>query len=203
MANKKILREWILASASPRRKEILSNLGLKFHIDPSHLQEPPRRSDEGPSGYVVRLARLKAKETAGQHASALIISADTVVVLGKLLLGKPSSRDEASAILSRLSGRWHEVWSGLCLYDCEKSRSRSIASCSRVHFRTLTPFDIEWYLNTGEYRDKAGAYAVQGHAALFIDRIEGCYFNIVGFPVSAFEILCRKSGIRLQDHLTV
>jgi len=203
MTQKKSLREWILASASPRRKEILSSLGLRFHVDPSHVPEPPRRSNEAPAGYVVRLARLKAKETAARHSSALIISADTVVVLGTLLLGKPSSRDEASAILSRLSGRWHDVWSGLGRYDCQKGRSRSVSCCSRVHFRPLTPFDIGWYLDTGEYRDKAGAYAVQGHASLFIDRIEGCYFNIVGFPVSAFETLCRKSGIRLQDHLTV
>ncbi len=203
MPHKKNIQEWILASASPRRKEILSNLGLQFHIDPSDIAEPARRHDEAPAEYVVRLARLKAKETARRHRAGLVIGADTDVVQGKRLLGKPSSRKEASDMLSRLSGRWHEVWSGLCLVDCEKGRSRSIACCTRVHFRTLKPSDIEWYLDTGEYRDKAGAYAVQGYASLFIDRIDGCYFNIVGFPVSAFETLCRKSRIRLQDHLTV
>ena len=196
-------KKWILASASPRRKEILSRLGLRFHVDPSHIQEPDRRSEEAPSRYVVRIARLKAKETACRHRQGLIISADTVVVFGKRLLGKPASREEASAMLFRLGGRWHEVWSGLCLFDCEKGRSRSVSCCSRVHFRKLTASDIGWYLDTGEYRDKAGAYAVQGYASLFIDGIEGCYFNIVGFPIAAFERLCKKSGIRLTDYLNV
>ena len=203
MLHKKNIPEWILASASPRRKEILSNLGLGFQIDPSHIQEPAHSSDETPPGYVVRLARLKAKETATRHPSGLIIGADTVVAMRNRLLGKPSSREEASDMLCRLSGRWHEVWSGLCLVDCENKRSRSVSCRSRVHFRTLKPSDIKWYLETGEYQDKAGAYAVQGHASLFIDRIEGCYFNIVGFPVAAFETLCRKSGIRLTDYLNV
>lgn len=203
MPRKKNISKWILASASPRRKEILSKLGLGFQIDPSHIREPAHSFNEAPSGYVVKLARLKAKETATRHPSGLIISADTVVVMRNRLLGKPSSQGEAFDMLSRLGGRWHEVWSGLCLYDCEKERSRSVSCCSRVHFRTLKPSDIEWYLETGEYRDKAGAYAVQGYASLFIDRIEGCYFNIVGFPIAAFETLCRKSGIRLTDYLNV
>lgn len=196
-------KKWILASASPRRKEILSRLGMRFLTDPSRIQEPDCRSNESPSRYVARIARLKAKETAGRHRQGLIISADTVVVSGKRLLGKPASREEASAMLSRLGGRWHEVWSGLCLYDCEKGRSRSTSCCSRVHFRALSPTDIEWYLDTGEYRDKAGAYAVQGCASLFIDRIEGCYLNIVGFPIASFERLCRQSGIRLTDQLNI
>ena len=106
-------------------------------------------------------------------------------------------------MLLRLSGRWHEVWTGLCIFDCGKRRSRSASACSRVHFRRLSSTDIGWYLESGEYRDKAGAYAVQGYASLFIDRIEGCYFNIVGFPISTFEALCRKSGIHLQEHLNV
>ena len=104
---------------------------------------------------------------------------------------------------SRLGGRWHEVWSGLCIFDCDKGLSRAGYSRSRVHFRRLASSDIEWYLDRGEYIDKAGAYAVQGYASLFIDGIEGCYFNIVGFPIALFEKLCRKMGIRLQDHLQI
>ncbi len=100
-------------------------------------------------------------------------------------------------MLKRLSGRWHEVLSGICILDCGRHRIHSASSRSRVHFRRLSPAEIEWYLRTGEYRDKAGAYGVQGHASLFIDRIEGCYFNIVGFPVAVFEKLCRKVGINL------
>jgi septum formation protein len=193
--------EWILASASPRRKEILARLGMAFRVDPSHIREPDRRPDETPSRYVVRLARLKARETAAKYSSGIIIGADTAVVLNNALLGKPASRDDAREMLSMLSGRWHEVLSGICLVDCSPKRSRSDVSVSRVHFRRLGAEEIEWYLDTGEYRDKAGAYAVQGFASLFIDRIEGCYFNIVGFPVATFESLCRKSGILLREEL--
>ena len=102
-------------------------------------------------------------------------------------------------MLASLSGRWHEVITGICLVDCGKSRSASACAISRVHFRRLSAGEIDWYLDTGEYADKAGAYAVQGFASLFIDRIEGCYFNIVGFPVHTFEKACRRLGINLID----
>lgn len=197
------MTEWILASASPRRKEILARLGMAFRVNPSHIREPDRMPDETPSRYVVRLARMKARETAAKYSSGMIIGADTAVVLDNALLGKPVSRDDAGKMLSLLSGRWHEVLSGLCLFNCRQKRSRSDVSVSRVHFRRLGADEIEWYLDTGEYRDKAGAYAVQGFASLFIDRIEGCYFNIVGFPVATFESLCRKSGIRLHKELNL
>jgi septum formation protein len=201
MSHKTNMPKWILASASPRRKEILFRLGMKFGIDPSGIMEPARRAGEAPSGYVVRIARMKAREAAKKHRSGVIISADTVVVLGQSILGKPSTREEARAMLTRLSGRWHEVLSGICVLDCEIGRSHSDYSRSRVHFRRLSPSDIEWYLKTDEYLDKAGAYAVQGYASLFIDRIEGCYFNVVGFPITVFEKLCRKAGIHLRDQL--
>ena len=200
MPQKIKIPEWILASASPRRKEILDRLGMKFRVDPSQINEPVCRPDEAPSSYVVRIARLKARGIAPKYNTAFIISADTVVVSGNHFWGKPVSREDAGIMLSRLSGRWHDVWSGLCVFDCSKGRSRAGCSHSRVHFRRLTFPDIEWYLDTGEYADKAGAYAVQGYASLFIDRIEGCYFNIVGFPITLFEKLCKKSGIRLTDH---
>ncbi len=195
--------ELILASASPRRREILRSLGMKFLVDPSHIREPERKSDEPPSSYVRRMARMKAKAAGGRYDSGIVIGADTVVVLDNRLLGKPVSREDARRMLAALSGRWHEVLSGVCLFDCSKGKSRSDSVDSRVHFRRLDASDIQWYLNTGEYRDKAGAYAIQGYASLFIDRIEGCYFNIVGFPVSLFEKLCRKSGISLKDYLKV
>ena len=193
--------EWILASASPRRKEILTRLGLVFRVDPSHVTEPDKRRGETFTKYVVRLARLKAKETALKYRSGIVIGADTVVCIDGRILGKPSSREEAGNMLAALSGNWHEVLSGLCLLDCGEKRSRAEVCISRVHFRRLTASEMEWYLDTGEYRDKAGAYAVQGYASLFIDRIEGCYFNIVGFPVSLFEKLCRKSGIPIFKEL--
>jgi septum formation protein len=105
-------------------------------------------------------------------------------------------------MLEELSGRWHEVVTGLSLCDCASGRTRSAFSSSRVHFRRLRKREIDWYLDTGEYADKAGAYAVQGYAALFIDRIEGCYFNVVGFPVATFDRLCRRMGFDLVASLS-
>ncbi len=189
--------KWVLASASPRRREILRGLGLRFRVDPSGLREPERQFGESPSKYVLRIARLKAEKTAERHPSGLILGVDTLVVVRKRILGKPYSRAEARAMLSSLSGRWHEVLSGVFLIDRRSGRCYSAVSRSRVHFRRLQSREIEWYLKTGEYRDKAGAYGIQGRASLFIDCIEGCYFNIVGFPVALFERLCRKAGIDL------
>jgi len=188
---------WILASASPRRKNILKRLGLRFAVEPSRSPEPERTAGESPARYVVRAARRKAADVAARHSSGLIVSADTIVVLGDRILGKPADRREAESMLRRLSGRWHEVVSGVCLFDCRRRTAWAGSSLSRVHFRRLTPQQIERYLASGEYRDKAGAYGIQGRAALWIDRIEGCYFNIVGFPVAAFARLCRRAGIKL------
>jgi septum formation protein len=193
--------EWILASASPRRREILKQLGLRFRVVPSGVAEPPRDPMETPSRYAVQIARMKAVEVASRHGSGLIIGVDTVVVLGSDILGKPGNRAEARSMLRRLSGRWHEVLSGICLIDRSPQRTLSSFCCSRVHFRRLSHAEIDWYLKTGEYRDKAGAYGVQGYASLLIDRIEGCYFNIVGFPIMTFRKLCRKAGIDLIREL--
>jgi septum formation protein len=193
--------KWILASASPRRSELLKGLGLQFLTDPSGIDEPPRNTHESPSKYAVRLARLKAREVAQRHKSGRVLSADTIVVLNSRILGKPASRAEARLMIQQLSGRWHEVITGICLIDSAQQQQHSTYGRTRVHFRHLSTAEINWYLNTLEYKDKAGAYGVQGYASLFIDRIEGCYFNIVGFPISAFERLCQKTGINLRAEL--
>jgi septum formation protein len=189
--------QWILASASPRRKEIFDRLGMQFTVDPTHIQEPPRRPRETPGRYVIRVARLKAEEAAGKYRSGLVLAADTIVVNENTILGKPADRADAESMLRQLNGRWHEVFSGICLIDRGQHRILSASCRSRVHFRYMSRHEIDWYLDTREFHDKAGAYGIQGYAALFIDRIEGCYFNIVGFPVSTFEKLCRKAGIEL------
>jgi septum formation protein len=189
--------EWILASASPRRKEILQQLGIRFQVDPSHASEPPRNPCESPARYALRLACFKAADAAKKHPTGLIITADTIVVLKDAVLGKPKDRNTAHHMLRSLSGQWHEVITAICLLDSSRNHAYSSFSRSRVHFRRMLSSEIVWYLNTNEYCDKAGAYGIQGYAALFIDRIEGCYFNIVGFPVAAFERLCRKAGISL------
>ena len=193
--------KWVLASSSPRRREILSSLGLRFRIEPSRIPEPECPCGQEPSRCAVRLSRAKALAVGRRHKSEVVIGADTVVYCKGVILGKPSDQNDAKAMLRRLSGRWHEVITGLCLYDCGPGRSVSSYSRSRVHFRRLSDADIDWYISTGEYRDKAGAYAIQGYASLFVDRIEGCYFNIVGFPVSTFYTLCRRLNLPLLDAL--
>jgi septum formation protein len=174
---------------------------MRIHVVPSGIPEPARKPRETPAAYAVRAARLKAEEVAGRYRTGIILGADTIVVLGDDILGKPSSREEARGMLIRLSGRWHEVISGMCLFRCKPRSVCSSFGRSRVHFRGLSSAEVDWYLRTGEYRDKAGAYGAQGFASLFIDRIEGCYFNVVGFPVTVFERLCRKMGINLIEEL--
>jgi len=185
-----------------RFPEILRLLGLRFIVDPCRDPEPLQNKSESPSAYVRRVSRLKAAAVAKRHPGSRIIAADTIVVVNDTILGKPSDRTEAKDMLRQLSGRRHEVLTGLCLTTADESRrNHSSATCSGVYFRRMSDSDIEWYLNTEEYRDKAGAYGIQGFASLFIDRIEGCYFNIVGFPVSDFARLCRRAKINLLQNL--
>jgi septum formation protein len=207
MARGKEEPAWILASASPRRREILRQLGLRFNIDPCRDPEPRQNTSEPPSGYVRRVSRLKAAAVAMRHPNSRVVAADTIVVANNAILGKPCDRAEAKEMLRRLSGRRHEVLTGLCLTTAdqrnEPRRVYSSTTSSTVYFRRMSANDIEWYLNTEEYRDKAGAYGIQGFASLFIDRVDGCYFNIVGFPVSEFVRLCRRAGIDLFKNLEV
>ena len=194
---------WVLASASPRRSEILQQLGLRFNVAPCRDPEPSRSLSESPSHYVRRVSRFKAAAVATLYPKSRIIAADTIVVVDDAILGKPSDRADAKNMLHRLSGRRHEVLTGLCLTtaDCEERRVYSSTTCSGVYFRRMSGDDIDWYLNTEEYLDKAGAYGIQGFASLFISRVEGCYFNIVGFPVSEFARLCRRAKIDLLRNL--
>ncbi|MCL2877551.1 MAG: Maf family protein [Acidobacteria bacterium] len=194
--------DWILASASPRRNEILRQLGLRFKVDPCRAPEPPQNVSESPSCYVRRVSRFKAAAVSKLHPDSRIIAADTIVVVNDAIIGKPSGRAEAKDMLRRLGGRRHEVLTGLCLATVgEQRRVYSSVTCSGVYFCRMSGSDIDWYLNTEEYRDKAGAYGIQGFASLFIDRVEGCYFNIVGFPVSGFARLCRRAKINLLENL--
>jgi septum formation protein len=174
---------------------------MNFSVDPSGIEEPNRNANEKPSQYAIRIARLKAMEVAQKRKSGIVLAADTIVVTGDSILGKPSGDKDAALMLQRLSGRWHDVISGVCLLDCATRKIHSAFSRTRVHFRRLAPSEIEWYLLSGEHKDKAGAYGAQGLASIFIDCIEGCFFNVVGFPVAAFEQLCRKSGVNLLDEL--
>jgi len=194
--------DWILASASPRRSEILGQLGLRFKTDPCRDPEPQHNTSESPSAYAGRVSKLKAAVVAKRHPNSRIIAADTIVVIDGAILGKPADRTEAQNMLRRLSGRRHEVLTGLCLVTADEPRRvYSSVTCSVVRFRRMSADDIKWYLNTEEYRDKAGAYGIQGFASLFVNRVEGCYFNIVGFPVSDFARICRRAKINLLQNM--
>jgi septum formation protein len=173
--------ELILASASPRRHELLRSAGIAHLVDGVDVDETAR-PDEAPAVHVERLAREKAAAGARRHAGARVLGADTIVVVDDAILGKPRDDEDGRRMLRRLSGRAHEVLTGVALASPAGLTSR--VEGTRVWFIELTERDIDWYLATGEHRDKAGAYAIQGHASRFIPRIEGSYSNVVGLPVS-------------------
>jgi septum formation protein len=177
----------ILASHSPRRREILRAAGVEFASRPVEVDETPREG-ESAADHVVRLARQKAL-AAPLARGEVILGADTVVVVDGAIFGKPASAADARRMLQRLSGREHEVMTGVCLRT--ESRLASQAETTRVRFVPLSEEEISSYVASGEPMDKAGAYAIQGLASKFIDRIEGCYFNVVGLPVALVYRLLR------------
>ena len=181
----------VLASASPRREELLRRIVTDFDIVPSAIEEPRHGRA---TWRVLEAARLKALDVAGR-ASGIVIGADTIVVQRSLVLGKPASREAAAKMLRRLSGRTHSVLTGLCVVATERGDERTAVERTRVHFRPLSEREISSYLDCGEYADKAGAYAIQGRAARFVDRIRGDFTNVMGLPVSRLTLLLRDLGL--------
>ena len=184
----------LLASASPRRSELLTLVGARFIAVPVNVDEeevPGERAE----AHVLRLAELKARTAAEVHApeaavgDSVFLGADTIVTIDRNLLGKPESADDAARMLGLLSGRVHEVWTGLFVLDAAVGRSVGGALRSLVRFATLGAEDIARYVATGEPLDKAGAYAVQGRGAVFVEAIEGSYSNVVGLPLSYLKHL--------------
>lgn len=174
----------ILASASPRRAEILRDAGFTFHVMSSAVDETPY-PDESPHELVQRLANAKAELVAARAVGpAIVIAADTEVVLDGRVFGKPHSTDDARRMLENLSGRTHSVVSGVSLIRLPDAERIQFVETTLVHFARLDPEEISRYLATGEPHDKAGGYAIQGRAGRFIPRIEGDYFNIVGLPLA-------------------
>lgn len=171
----------ILASSSPRRRALLLEAGYTLEIVPPEVPEAPAPG-ESPASYVVRNARAKAEWVARRRPAetGLILGADTVVVQDGMILEKPSGPEEARAMLRRLAGRGHDVWTGVCLIG---RRTTAFAERTAVFFRPLGDDQIDAYIATGEPLDKAGAYAIQGLAGAWIDRIEGSYTNVVGLPL--------------------
>ena len=176
----------VLASASPRRAELLTAAGFAFDVDPVDVDES-RLHGEPPTTYVDRVARLKASTSARRHPQRIVVAADTVVVLGDSVLGKPRDELDAREMLGQLSGRSHEVMTGIAV--AAAGRVRTHVERTTVWFRTLSAAEIEWYAASGEPMDKAGGYAIQGLAARFIPRIDGSYSNVVGLPLAALADL--------------
>lgn len=185
------MKKLILASASPRRSDLLRLLGLSFDVFPSHVSEALDRSIP-PEDYVREISGRKARAVASRFNSGIVIGADTVVVLDGDILEKPAGEDEAIRMLSRLSGKTHRVYTGLTLIDSESGRSLRDVAVTDVTMRPLTPEEIQFYVKSGEPMDKAGAYAVQGRAAAFVTSISGCFYNVVGLPISQFCSLLER-----------
>jgi septum formation protein len=195
----------VLASASPRRRELLAQAGYTFEVRPADLPEDPRPGEE-PVAYVVRLAREKAEAVyralAGQDGGVefaderelMVLGADTTVVVDGEILGKPQNAVDAARMLRMLSGRTHRVITGVALATAEGTEVA--AEATAVRFVAMTDEEIAAYVATGEPMDKAGAYAIQGRAARWIPRIEGCYFNVVGLPLALVTVMLEGHGQR-------
>jgi septum formation protein len=181
----------VLASASPRRRELLGQLGLRFEVVAADIDETPHLQ-ESAEAYVLRLAREKARSVAARHPSAWVLAADTTVALGSELLGKPASVEEARSMLQRLSGRTHEVYTGVALAGRAED---SLVARSRVTFRELSMAEINWYAACGEPLDKAGSYAVQGKGGFLIASVEGSPTNVIGLPLAEAVALLERAGV--------
>jgi septum formation protein len=183
---------FILASSSPRRAELLRAAGIHFSIRAANIDETIK-PNEPPGDYVLRLSREKACAVA--KGDDLTLGADTIVVINGRIAGKPIDAQDAARMLRALSGQWHEVLTGVTLAHGGQILS-DIAS-TRVKFVELSDAEIDWYVSTGEPMDKAGAYAIQGHASLFIERIEGSYSNVVGLPAQLVYRMAERMGVNL------
>jgi septum formation protein len=184
----------ILASASPRRRELLRTVGVPFRVVPSRVEEVPRPG-EPPLRFVRRAALEKGEEVASRHASTFVLSADTIVVAGGKILGKPADRKEGHRMLSLLAGREHLVHTAACLLRADGGYRDALCVTTRVRFRPLTKEEIAAYLRTGESDDKAGAYAAQGAGNLLIDRISGSFSNVVGLPMTQTLSMLLRAGL--------
>jgi septum formation protein len=187
-----------LASRSPRRRELLERLQVPLLLIPSCVPEGNRRPEETPPEYVLRLARAKAEASspeARRRGAYACLGADTVVVVDGQILEQPLDRPDAARLLGTIGGRWHDVVTGLALVRLGDGRRAETTESSRVYFERLSPADLEIYLDTEEPMDKAGAYGIQGWGGIFVPRIEGDFFNVMGLPLAALRRVC----LELED----
>ncbi len=189
---------FILASASPRREELLRLAGLQFKILPGHIDETYLKG-ETPRGHVQRLSRDKALAIAVKHPKALVLGADTIVVIDGLILGKPKNKKQAREMLRKLSNRTHVVFTGFTLSCINTGLSKTRVVRSSVRFKEISADEMDWYVKSDEPYDKAGGYAVQGKGAAFIRSISGSYTNVIGLPLSdVLEALKRLNALHYR-----
>lgn len=184
----------ILASESPRRRELLAAVGVPFRVIPSGVEETPR-TGEPPARFVRRAALDKGEAVAARHPAAFVLAADTIVVSEGRILGKPRDRAEARRMLSRLAGREHKVYTAVCLLSGGSGYRDLGTEVTRVRFRPLTAAEVAAYARTGECDDKAGAYAAQGAGMLLIDRVAGSFTNVVGLPMTRVVAMLARAGM--------
>jgi septum formation protein len=191
----------ILASKSPRRKYLLEQAGLKFSVIPSSVDESAIPMST-PETYVMTLARAKADEVSKKYPKSWVIGADTVVLIGGAILGKPQSKKDARNMIKKLSGQVHQVFTGFSICCLEKNRAISETIKTDVLFKELSDDEIEWYIHTDEPFDKAGAYAIQGFGTFLVKCINGSYTNVVGLPVcEVIETLLKEKVIKIGGEL--
>jgi septum formation protein len=187
----------ILASKSPRRKEILEGFGFKLEILTSSIEEVSDK--EGLLEQIMDISRKKSLEISENRKESYILSADTVVVLDGDILGKPKDEDEAFDMLNSLSGRQHKVLTAYTLINSQKGIDFTSYDSTEVYFKELSEDEIRWYISTGESMDKAGAYGIQGKGAVLVKKIEGDFFNVMGFPISKFYDDLKKLDLDIDE----
>jgi septum formation protein len=188
---------FLLASASPRRAELLRAAGLSFEVRVAAVDEAVLPG-ESPEVYVRRVAEAKAGAVARLDPTTPVIGADTAVVVDGQILGKPGDHDDAARMLRLLSGRSHQVLTGVCLVAARGGVEITRLAQTTVEFAPLSPDELDWYVASGEPLDKAGAYAIQGLASRFIERIDGSYSNVVGLPVALLYRMCAEAGMLIS-----
>jgi len=189
----KVSGRFILASASPRRSDLLNQLGLEFEVLPSGIDEAVREGETA-EAHVCRLATSKAGELANRYPEAWVIGADTIVVINGDFLGKPATRSEARRMLGMLSGCRHRVYTGVAVMRRSAEVTVSEVVASEVIFKEISPEEMDWYIGTDEPYDKAGGYALQGRGAFFVKEIHGSYTNVIGLPLCETVNLLKLAG---------
>jgi septum formation protein len=188
------MKRIILASASPRREELLGKIGLKFEVEPSDYAED-MSSELSPDELARAISLEKARAVASKHKNTIVIAADTFIVFRGKIMGKPNTEAEARKMLMRLRGKAHSVITGFTIMDTEENKVLTKSVETVVYIKNLTSEEIEAYVKSGEPLDKAGAYAIQGLGSVIVERIEGDYFNVIGLPLSALTEGLKEFGV--------